>query len=98
MGVADRSVNDGGLPVDRNLTKREMKRHAPSRKASLLVGIERSGRTAAVLSCITSNCRRHGIAPPYLMQLLANLPATPVSTLDEWMPDQWRQRQTPPSA
>ena len=38
--------------------------------------------------------RRHDINPQaYLTQLLANLPATPLSRLDEWLPDQWQRRQ-----
>ncbi|MEW6198969.1 MAG: transposase [Planctomycetota bacterium] len=28
---------------------------------------------------------------------LANLPSTPVSQLDEWLPDQWQKRQLTPS-
>jgi len=31
----------------------------------------------------------------YLTQLLVNLPSTPLSGLDAWLPDQWKLRQTP---
>src|SRR5688572_26589404 len=42
-------------------------------------GNARGGRTAAVLSSLTSTCRRHGVDPQlYLTQLLANLPAWPM--------------------
>jgi hypothetical protein len=38
-----------------------------------------------------STCRRHRIDPQiYITQLLANLPATPMSQLDTWLPDQWK--------
>jgi hypothetical protein len=67
-----------------------MKRIALNRKNSLFVGNERGGHTAAILSSLTSTCRRHGVDPQvYLTQLLANLPETPVSQLDNWLPDRW---------
>jgi hypothetical protein len=68
-----------------------MKRIALNRKNSLFVGNERGGQTAAILSSLTSTCRRHGADPQrYLTQLLANLPETPLSQLDRWLPDQWK--------
>jgi hypothetical protein len=69
-----------------------------NRKNSLFVGNARGGRTAAILSSLTSTCRRHGIGPQhYLTQVLTNLPATPISQLPAWLPDQWRQRNPKPS-
>jgi transposase len=87
-------LHDGAVAIDNNAAEREMKRQALNRKNSLFVGNERGGHTAAVLSSITSTCRRHDIDPQfYLTQLLANLPATPLSQLGEWLPDRWKQRQ-----
>jgi len=75
-----------------------MKRIALLRKNALFAGSPRGGETAAILSSLTSTCRRHGIDPQrYLTQLLANLPDTPISRLDEWLPDQWQKRQPAPS-
>lgn len=92
-------VTDGAVALDNNVAEREMKRQALNRKASLFVGNERGGRTAAILSSITSTCRRHDIDPQlYLTQLLANLPSTPTSRIDEWLPDQWKLRQRQQSA
>jgi len=88
-------VTDAAVALDNNAAEREMKRQAINRKNSLFVGNPRGGRTAAILSSITSTCRRHGIDPQlYLTQLLANLPSTPLSQLDAWLPDQWKQRQS----
>jgi len=73
-------VTDGAVPLDNNISEREMKRICLNRKNSLFVGNERGGQTAAILSSLTSTCRRHGIDPQrYLTQLLTNLPATPIS-------------------
>jgi hypothetical protein len=91
-------TKDGSVPIDNNVSEREMKRIVLNRKNSLFVGNERGGMTAAVLSSLTSTCRRHGVDPQlYLTQLLTNLPATPISELAGWLPDQWKQRKHVPS-
>src|SRR5277367_3808824 len=84
---------DGAVPIDNNESEREMKRICLNRKNSLFVGNERGGQTAAVLSSLTSTCRRHNIDPQrYLTQLLTNLPATPISQISQWLPDRWERR------
>ena len=91
-------TSDGAVPLDNNISEREMKRIVLNRKNSLFVGHLRGGQTAAILSSITSTCRRHNIDPErYLTQLLINLPATPISQLSDWLPDQWKLRNSPPS-
>jgi transposase len=70
-----------------------------NRKNSLFVGNERGGETAAILASLTRTCRRHDIDPQhYLTQLLANLPDTPLSEIDQWLPDRWKTThpQSPP--
>jgi transposase len=85
---------DGAVPIDNNVSEREMKRIVLNRKNSLFVGNERGGRTFAILSSLTSTCRRHDVDPQrYLTQLLTNLPATPMSQLDQWLPDRWKLNQ-----
>ncbi|MGD0464639.1 MAG: transposase domain-containing protein [Tepidisphaeraceae bacterium] len=62
-------------------------------------GNERGGQPAAILSSLTSTCRRHNTDPQrYLTQLLTKLPATPISQISQWLPDEWKQRQAGPSA
>jgi len=86
-------TTDGAVPIDNNVSEREMKRICLNRKNSLFVGNERGGQTAAILSSLTSTCRRHGIDPQhYLTQLLTNLPATPISQISQWLPDDWKRR------
>jgi hypothetical protein len=72
-----------------------MKRVVLNRKNSLFVGNERGGRTATILASLTSTCRRHEVDPQvYLTQLLVNLPSARMSELAEWLPDEWKRRQT----
>jgi len=84
---------DGAVPIDNNLSEREMKRVVLNRKNSLFVGNPRGGRTAAILASLTSTCRRHEIDPQlYLTQVLVNFPSWPARDLDSWLPDQWKLR------
>jgi hypothetical protein len=85
-------TTDGAVPIDNNVSEREMKRIVLNRKNSLFVGNPRGGRTAAILASLTSSCRRHDMDPHlYFMQLLVNLPTWPASDLDAWLPDRWKQ-------
>src|ERR1700739_4382595 len=82
---------DGAVPIDNNVSEREMKRGLINRKTSLFVGNPRGGRTAAILASLTSSCRRHDMDPHlYFMQLLVNLPTWPARDLDAWLPDRWK--------
>jgi transposase len=91
-------ARDGAVPIDNNVSEREMKRIVLTRKNSLFAGNPRGGRTAAILASLTSTCRRHEIDPQrYLTQLLVNLPSFPIRQLSDWLPDQWKQHQSAPS-
>jgi transposase len=87
-------VTDGAIPIHNNLAEQQMKRIALLRKNALFVATEHGGETAAILSSLTSTCRRHGIDPQhYLTQLLTNMPDTPISQLEQWLPDVWQKSQ-----
>jgi hypothetical protein len=51
------------VPIDNNVSEREMKRVVLNRKNSLFVGNPRGGRTAVILASLTSTCRRHEVGP-----------------------------------
>jgi hypothetical protein len=92
-------LSDGAVPIDNNVSEREMKRVVLNRKNSLFVGNERGGRTAAILASLTSTCRRHEIDPQlYLTQLLVNLPSARLSDLPAWLPDRRKADQKTPLA
>jgi len=47
---------------------------------------------------LTSTCRRHAIDPQrYPTQLLKNLPVTPISQIEHWLPDDWKRGNPLPS-
>jgi len=87
-------LSDGAVPIDNNVSEREMKRVVLNRKNSLFVGNARGGRTAAILATLTSTCRRHDVDPQlYLTQLLVNLPVMRIGDLPNWLPDRWKAAQ-----
>jgi hypothetical protein len=93
QGVAIYDIADPAVPIHNNLAEQEMKRIALLRKNALFVATPNGGDTTAILSSLTSTCRRHGVNPQvYLTQLLANLPDTPVNDIDQWLPDEWKKR------
>jgi len=86
-------LSDPDVPIHNNLAEQEMKRQALNRKNSLFVGNERGGETAAILSSLTSSCRRHDVDPQvYFTQLLVNLPGVSEENLGDWLPDVWKAR------
>src|SRR6202044_3357210 len=87
-------LSDGAVPIDNNVSEREMKRVVLNRKNSLFVGNARGGRTSAILASLTSTCRRHPVDPQlYLTQLLINLPSVRMTELSAWLPDRWKLTQ-----
>ncbi len=90
-------TTDGAVPIDNNISERDVKRIVLNRKNSLFIGNERGGQTAAILSSLTSTCRRHNIDPQrYLTQLLTNLPVTPISQIEQWLPNRWQRPNSVP--
>lgn len=92
-------LTDPAVPLDNNLAEQEMKRIALLRKNALFAATPQGGRTAALLSSLTSTCRRHGVNPQtYLTQLLANARDLNADTVDDWLPDRWKLKFAPPAA
>jgi hypothetical protein len=61
--VISKFADYGAVPIDNNVSEREMKRVVLNRKNALFVGNPRGGRTAAILASLTSSCRRHEMDP-----------------------------------
>lgn len=82
----------GFLDIDNNAAEREMKKIATGRKNWLFCGTEEGARAAAMLYTLVASARRHGLDPlAYLADVLAKLPATPVSQVGRFLPDEWKR-------
>jgi hypothetical protein len=84
-------TTDGDLSMDNNAAENALRRVALGRKNWLFCGSDNGGRTAAVLFSLIATCQSHRVNPfEYLRDVLTRIAATPVSQLDQLLPDQWK--------
>jgi transposase len=87
-----RFLNDGRLPLDNNISERELRRQAVGRKNWLFVGSDEGGRINAVFTSLLASCRMLGIEPwAYLRDVLCLLPEWPKHRLLELAPAHWKE-------
>jgi len=85
-------TTQGFLAIDNNAAERALKRIAIGRRNWLFAGNDRAGATAATLYTLIAGAERHGIDPQaYLTSVLAKIAATPVSDLEQFLPDVWKR-------
>lgn len=89
-----RYATDGDLAIDNNAAERAIRPLVIGRKNCLFLGSDAGGRTAATLYSLVASAKRHGLDPfVYLRDVLATIAVTPLSQLDQFLPDRWRDRQ-----
>jgi transposase len=87
-------TTDGRLAIDNNAAENALRRVAVGRKNWLFCGSDNGGNTAAILFSLIATCQRHKVDPfAYLRDVLARIAATPVSQLDQLLPDRWQSDQ-----
>ena len=87
----ERYVLDGRLAIDNNAAENALRPIVVGRKNWLFAGSDNGGRTGAVLASLVASCKRHGVDPyAYLKDMLTRIASTPVSQLDQFLPDQWK--------
>lgn len=86
-----RFLRDGRLPLDNNISERELRRQAVGRKNWLFVGSDDGARSNAVFTSLLASCRMHDVEPwSYLRDLLCLLPSHPKHRVLELAPAYWR--------
>ena len=89
-----RYTTDGDLAIDNNIAERAIRPLTVGRKNYLFMGSDNGGRNAATLYSIVASAKRHGLDPfVYLREVLATIGSTPMSQLDQFLPDRWRDQQ-----
>jgi len=93
-------VTAGFLNIDNNAAERALKRVAIGRKNWLFAGNDAAARSHARLYTLLAGAERHGLNPQeYLTSVLAKIGQTPLSQLEQFLPDVWkRQAQAGPTA
>ena len=87
----NRYVEQGFLNIDNNAAERALKRVAIGRKNWLFAGHDDAGTSHAKLYTLIASAERHGVDPQaYLTSVLAKISITPLSELDQFLPDVWK--------
>jgi transposase len=85
-----RFLKDGRLPIDNNISERNLRREAIGRKNWLFVGSDDGGRANAMFTTLLASCQLVGIEPwAYLRDLFCVLPTWPRHRLLELAPVYW---------
>lgn len=87
----NRYTEQGFLNIDNNAAERALKRVAIGRKNWLFAGNDKAAASHARLWTLIASAERHGINPQtYLMSVLAKIGQTPLSELNQFLPDRWK--------
>ena len=83
-------TTQGFLAIDNNAAERAVKRVAIGRKNWLFAGNDTFGGVSATLYTLIASAERHGLDPQaYLRGILARIAETPVSRLEQFLPERW---------
>jgi transposase len=86
-----RYTEQGFLNIDNNAAERALKRVAIGRKNWLFAGNDHAAASHARLWTLIASAERHGLNPQtYLMSMLAKIGQTPLSELNQFLPDRWK--------
>lgn len=84
-------ATQGFLNIDNNAAERAMKRVAIGRKNWLFAGHDQAAQHHATLWSLIASAERCGVDPQrYLTSVLAKLPFTPATELEQFLPDVWK--------
>jgi transposase len=87
-------ADTGFVPSHNNASENGLRPAVLGRRNWLFAGSIEGGHTAATWMTLIHTCRRLKINPfDYLKDTLARLPATPISQIDQFLPDKWKELQ-----
>ncbi|MEZ4430557.1 MAG: IS66 family transposase [Nannocystaceae bacterium] len=88
----ERFLDDGRLPLDNNVSERNLRREVLGRRNWLFVGSDDGALTNTVFVSLLASCQLHGLEPwAYLRDLFCLLPTWPRSRVLELAPANWRE-------
>jgi transposase len=85
-------TKDGRLPIDNNLAENDIRPIALGRKNWMFFGSENGGHAAAILMTFCITCRKLKVNTwQYLKDVLQRINTHPMSKIDEFLPDRWKE-------
>lgn len=89
-------LKDPNIPLDNNVSERQLRLIALGRKNYLFVGHDVAGQNLAILQTFVATCVANGVNPQeYLTDVLIRIQSHPQSKIDELLPHNW-ERPPPP--
>jgi transposase len=86
-----RYCEDGDLEIDNNGAERSLRPIAVGRKNWTFFGSDNGGRTAAILTSITTTCKRLDLDPfEYLRDIFQRISTHPQNNHDDLLPERWK--------
>ncbi len=87
-------ADTGFVPSHNNASENGLRPAVLGRRNWLFAGSVEGGHTAAIWMSLVHTCRRLKIDPfDYFKDVLDRLPATPISQIDQFLPDKWKKLQ-----
>ncbi|MBA3546213.1 MAG: IS66 family transposase [Nannocystis sp.] len=87
-----RFLDDGRLPLDNNISERNLRREVLGRKNWLFLGSDEGARVNTIFVSLLASCQLHGLDPwAYLRDIFCLLHTWPASRLLELAPAFWKQ-------
>ena len=87
-----RFIDDGRLPLDNNISERNLRREVLGRKNWLFLGSDEGARVNTIFVSLLASCQLHGIEPwAYLRDLFCLVPSWPASRVLELAPAFWKE-------
>lgn len=87
-----RFLRDGRLPLDNNISERQLRRQAVGRKNWMFLGSDDGGHVNAIFTSLLASCRMLGVEPwSYLRDLFCLLPRWPKHRVLELAPANWAE-------
>lgn len=87
-----RFLDDGRLPLDNNISERNLRREVLGRKNWLFLGSDEGARVNTIFVSLLASCQLHHIEPwAYLRDLFCLLPDWPASRILDLAPAFWKQ-------
>jgi transposase len=87
-----RFLDDGRLPLDNNISERNLRREVLGRKNWLFLGSDEGARVNTIFVSLLASCQLHGIDPwAYLRDIFCLLHTWPAHRVLELAPAYWKQ-------
>ena len=87
-----RFLGDGRLPLDNNISERNLRREVLGRKNWLFLGSDEGARVNTIFVSLLASCQLHGIDPwAYLRDIFCLLHTWPARRVLELAPAYWKQ-------